>query len=73
MSDFKFIDAAVEAKYKSTFGVDKKVTIPLKYSGMLSNISLEIADALVAMGDNQIALKETTVAKATPPAPAKDK
>lgn len=52
-----FNDAEVAQKYQSAFGVDKKITIPGLYSGPLSAITLEVAERLVKMGDNQLAEK----------------
>ena len=52
-----FKDAEVAQKYQSTFGVDKNITIPGLYSGPLSAITLDVAEKLVAMEDNQLAIK----------------
>lgn len=54
---FKFKDAEVEKKYKAVFGKDKTIHIAGVYSGPLSNISLEVADKIVSLGDNQLAAK----------------
>lgn len=53
-----FKNADVEAKYIAPFGADPEIHIPGKYSGKLSGISLEVAEKLVAMKDNQVQLKK---------------
>jgi hypothetical protein len=52
--DFKFKNATVAEKFESVFGVDKKITIPGLFSGMLSDITPEVAQSLIDMKDNQI-------------------
>ena len=52
-----FKDVDVEQKYKSVFGVDKHITIPGIYMGKLSDITKEVADKLISIGDNQVAPK----------------
>lgn len=69
MADTKFFsNAETEAKFESVFGVDKRITLPGKYSGMLSNIPPDIAQALIDMKDNQVKAKTTTPVKTVTPA-----
>lgn len=68
MSDF-FKNPQVAAKYNSTFGKDKRITIQGLYSGMLSDITEEVAEKLIALEDNQISVKEVAAA----PVPNKPK
>lgn len=53
-----FKDAAVAEKYQSPTGVDTTIHIPGKYSGLLSEITLEVAAAMVIMQDNQVEEKK---------------
>lgn len=63
---FKFSNPEVDEQYESVFGKDKTITIQLVYWGKLSNITPEVAEKLIAMGDNQIRRKTP------PPVFAKD-
>jgi hypothetical protein len=56
MADF-FSNADTANAYEATLGRDKVVHIPGKYSGKLSAIPPDIAEAMVAMGDNQVRRK----------------
>jgi hypothetical protein len=53
-----FTDPAVAEKYTAPQGRDTQIHIPLLYSGLLSNITVEVAAALVAMEDNQVEEKK---------------
>jgi hypothetical protein len=53
-----FTNPDTAAQYIAVLGVDKHISIPQVYSGMLSGISPEVAEQLIAMGDNQVAPKE---------------
>jgi hypothetical protein len=53
-----FTDPAVEEKYSAPQGRDTTIHIPLLYSGLLSNITVEVAAALIAMEDNQVEEKK---------------
>jgi hypothetical protein len=53
-----FSDPAVEEKYSAPQGRDTMIHIPLLYSGLLSNITVEVAAALIAMEDNQVEEKK---------------
>ena len=66
--NLKFTNPEVAANYEATVAVDRKITIPLVYSGMLSNISKDVAEKLVAMQDNQLTPKQQPAVKTTPPA-----
>lgn len=52
-----FKDAKVNEAYSSALGIDKAITVPGVYSGPLSGISVEVAEALIKMGDNQVVKK----------------
>lgn len=51
--------------YDSVFGVDKHIHVPGLFSGMLSDINTDVAEALISMGDNQVVKKTTQTP--TPP------
>ncbi len=69
MSDF-FKNPQVAAKYNSTFNRDKRITIQGLYCGLLSDITEEVAEKLIALEDNQISVKEVDV---VPPRPTTQK
>lgn len=62
----QFNNKLVAAKYEAVFAKDKTIHIPGMFSGKLSNITPEVAERLVAGGDNQIKLKAPPAPKADP-------
>ena len=62
----QFTNPDVAAKYTCTEDEDRLVTKPQVYSGLLSNITLAMADAMLAEKHNLIALIPDKKAKAVP-------
>lgn len=67
----QFNNKLVAAKYEAVFAKDKTIHIPGMFSGKISNITPEVAERLLAGGDNQIKLKPAPAPK--PETAKKDK
>lgn len=59
----QFANKEVAANYEAVFTKDKFITIQKVYWGRLSNITPDVAEKLIEIGDNQIRRK-TNVAPA---------
>ena len=53
----QFSNKDVAARYEAVFPKDKFITIQKIYWGQLSDITPEVAERLIEMGDNQIRRK----------------
>lgn len=66
MDKLKFTNADTAAKYEAAVSRDRTIHIPGRYSGKLSAIPPDVAQALIDMEDNQVKAKGAENAQVKP-------
>lgn len=59
-----FTNPDTESRFEAPMGVDKTINVPGKYSGLLSEITPDVAEALIKMEDNQVSARKKPLAPA---------
>lgn len=67
MTPLKFTNPDVAATFDCTTDFERVVKVPGIYSGLLSNITLDAANAMVAQGHQALKIKKATVKKKDAP------
>lgn len=66
-----FNDKKVAKSYDAVLGIDKHISLPGVYDGMLSDITVDVAEALINIGDNQVVKKTDELPPSDPPSEGK--
>ncbi len=70
--NIKFSNPDVDARFVALISVDKHIQRPGTYNGKLSNITLEMAEGMIARGTNLIAEKPVAEKKQADPPKKKE-